>query len=118
VEKLRRNRPLNSLKAQCREVAVRSQRKASQVGERANESHGETFLYFVESSRGKRMDEILGKYFTRFREPLDLLEVKGSYSVSMERIQRSGGAVPLIQVSQGRWIVHEITYRDLVTKVS
>jgi hypothetical protein len=64
------------------------------------------------------MDEILGRDFTRFREPLDLPEVQGSYSVSVERIQSSGGAMPLIQVGQGCWIVHEIAYRDLVTKVS
>ena len=74
-KKLRRNRPLSSLKAKCREVAVGSRKVASQVGERANESRGETFLYFVESSRGERKDKIFGKDFTRFQEPLDLPEV-------------------------------------------
>jgi hypothetical protein len=86
VEKLRRNRPLNSLKAKCREVVVGSRKEASQVGERANESRGETFLYFAESSRGEWTDEIFGKDFTRFREPLDLPEVQGSYSAGVERI--------------------------------
>jgi hypothetical protein len=59
VEKLRRNRPLNSLKGKCREAAMESLREASQVGERANESRGETLLHFVESSKGERTVEIL-----------------------------------------------------------
>jgi hypothetical protein len=118
VEKLRRNRPLNSLKAKCREVAVGSRRKASQVDERANESRGETLLYFAEFSRGEWTDKIFGRDFTKFREPLDLPEVQGSYSTGMERIQSLGGTAPSIQVGQGRWIVHKIAYRDLVRKVS
>jgi hypothetical protein len=84
----------------------------------SNESCGETLLYFAESSRGERTDEIFGRDFTKFRELLDLPEVQGSYNAGMERIQRLGGVAPLIQVSQGCWIVHEITYRDLVRKVS
>jgi hypothetical protein len=62
------------------------------------------------------MDEIFGRDFTKFREPLDLLEVQGSYNVGVERIQSSGGAAPLIQVGHSHWIVHEIVYRDLVRK--
>jgi hypothetical protein len=73
----------------------------------ANGSRGETLLYFAESSRGERMDEILGRDFVRFREPSDLSEVQISHSVGVERISSSGRAAPLIQVSQGRWIVHE-----------
>jgi hypothetical protein len=92
--------------------------EASQVGERANESRGETLLYFAESSRGEQTEEIFGIYFTKFRESLDLPEVQGSYSIGVERIQSSGGASPLIQVDQIHWIVHEIMYRDLVTKDS
>jgi hypothetical protein len=65
-KKLRRNRPLNSLKVNCREVSVGSQRKASQVGERENESRGETLLYFTESSRGEWTEEIFGRDFTKF----------------------------------------------------
>jgi hypothetical protein len=59
VEKLRRNRPLNSLKDKCREAAVESRREASQVGEQVNESRGETLLHFVDSQRGERTVEIL-----------------------------------------------------------
>jgi hypothetical protein len=59
---LRRNRPLNPLKAKCREVAVGSRRKASQVGERANESRGETLLSSQnpqgENGRTKSLEEI------------------------------------------------------------
>jgi hypothetical protein len=117
-KKLRRNRPLNSLKAKCREVDVGSREEASQVDEQENGSHRETLLYFAESSRGERTDEIFGGDFTRFREPLDLLEVQVSYSVGVERIQSSGGVTPWTQVSQGRWIVHEIVHRDLMRKVS
>jgi hypothetical protein len=109
---------LNSLKAKCREFSVGSRRKVSQVGERANRSRGETLGYFAESSRRERTNEIFGRGFTRFQEPLDLPEVQGSYSASVRRIQSSGGVAPLIQVSQGRWIVHGIAYRDLVRKVS
>jgi hypothetical protein len=118
VENLRRNRPLNSLKAKCREVVIGGRRKASQVGERAKESRGETLLYFVESSRGERTDEIFGRDFMKLRELLDLPEVQVSYSTGVERIQSSRGEASLIQVGQGRWIVHEIAYRDLVRKVS
>jgi hypothetical protein len=64
------------------------------------------------------MDEIFGRDFMKFQELLDLPEVQGSYIAGVERIQSSGGAAPLIQVGQGRWIVHEITYQDLVRKVS
>jgi hypothetical protein len=96
VENLRRNRPLNSLKDKCREVAIGSRRKVSQVGERANESRGETLFYFTESSRGEWTDEIFRRDFRRFREPLDLPEAQGSYSAGVERIQSSGGATPLI----------------------
>jgi hypothetical protein len=59
MEKLRRNRPSNSLKVKCREATVESQREASQVGERANDSRGEKLLRFAESSKGERTDEIL-----------------------------------------------------------
>jgi hypothetical protein len=59
VEKLRRNRPLNSLKAKCREATVGSRRKVSQFGELANESRGEMLLHFAESSKGERTVEIL-----------------------------------------------------------
>jgi hypothetical protein len=52
-----------------------------------------------------------------FREPLDLPEAQGSYIIDVERIQSSGGTAPLIQVGQGRWIVHEIAYWDIVRKV-
>jgi hypothetical protein len=72
VEKLRRNRPLNSLKGKCREVVVGSLREVSQVGERANESHGKKLLPFVESSKGKRTDEIFGEDFTKFQGTLYL----------------------------------------------
>jgi hypothetical protein len=118
VGKLRRNRPLKSLKAKCREVTVGIRRKASQVGELTNESRGETLLYFTKSSRGERTKEIFGRDFTKFRESLDILEVQGSYSVGVERIQSSGGVAPFIQAGQRRWIVHEIAYRDLMRKVS
>jgi hypothetical protein len=118
VENLRRNRPLNSLKTKCREVAVGGQKKALQVGERENESRGETLLYFTESSRGEWTDGIFGRDFTKFRESLDLPEVQGSYNASVERIQSSGGAAPLIQVGQVRFIVHDIANQDLVRRVS
>jgi hypothetical protein len=115
--KLRRSRPSNSSKDKCREVVVEI--RGSVAGWRAsNESRGETLLYFVESSRENGRTKSFGGDFTRFREPLDLPEVQGSYSAGVERIQSSGGAAPLIQVGQGRWIVHEIAYRDLVRKVS
>ena len=61
---------------------------------------------------------IFGRDFTKFQEPLDLPEVQGSYNANVEKIQSSGGAAPLIQFGQGCWIVNEITYRDLVRKVS
>jgi hypothetical protein len=51
VEMLKMNRPLNSLKGKCREAVGRSLREASQVGEWANESRGETLLCFVENHR-------------------------------------------------------------------
>jgi hypothetical protein len=109
---------LSSLKNKRREAIVGSRRKASQVGERENESHGETLLYFAKSLRGERTDEIFGGDFTKFQESLDLPKVKGSYNTSVERIQSSGGVAPLIQVGQSCWIVHEIVYRDLVRKDS
>jgi hypothetical protein len=64
------------------------------------------------------MDEIFGGDFTKFRELLDLPEARGSYSISVERIQSSRGEAPLIQVSQSHWIIHKIAYQDLVRKVS
>jgi hypothetical protein len=85
VRKLRRNRPLNSLKGECREAAVESRGEASQIGEAVNESRGEALIHFAESSKGERTDEIFGGDFTKFREPLDLPEVRGSYSASVER---------------------------------
>jgi hypothetical protein len=117
VEKIRRNRPLNSLKARCREVSIESWKEASQVGEQENGSCRETLLYFAESSRGEWTDEIFGRDFTRFQEPLDLPEVQVSYNTGVERVRSLGGAVSLIQVGQIHWIVHEIVHQDLVRKV-
>jgi hypothetical protein len=51
VENLRRNRPLSSLQDKCREVVVESLRETSQVGERENESCGETLLHFEDFIR-------------------------------------------------------------------
>jgi len=41
--------------------------EALQVGERANDSRGETLLHFTESSKGERMNENIWR---RFREVL------------------------------------------------
>jgi hypothetical protein len=97
---------------------VESRGEASQIGEAGNESHGEALIHFIESSKGEWTNEIFGGDFMKFRESLDLPEVRGSYNRSAERIQSSGGAAPLIQVGQGCWIIHEISYRDLMRKVS
>jgi hypothetical protein len=63
VEKLRRNRPLNSLKAKCREAAVRSRGEASQACKKAKESCGETHFHFMDytrkNGRSKSSEEIL-----------------------------------------------------------
>jgi hypothetical protein len=71
----------------------------------------------VDFHREERTDEIIRGDFARFREPLDLSEMQGGYSAGVERIQSSGEVAPFIQDGQGRWIVHEIAYRDLVRKV-
>jgi hypothetical protein len=59
--------------------------KRRRLAKRANESRGEALIHFAESSKGERTDEIFGGDFTKFREPLDLPEVRGSYSASVER---------------------------------
>jgi hypothetical protein len=53
-KKLRRNRPLNSLKDKRRKDSIGSLREASQVCEQVNESRGEILRHFVDCIRKKR----------------------------------------------------------------
>jgi hypothetical protein len=59
--------------------------KRRRLAKWANESRREALLLFAESLKGEWTDEIFGGGFTKFREPLDLPEVRGSYSASVER---------------------------------
>jgi hypothetical protein len=59
VENLRRSRPSNSLEDKRREAAIESLREVSQVGEKVNESRGETLLHFVDCIRKSRWSKSL-----------------------------------------------------------
>jgi hypothetical protein len=83
---------------------MENRREASQVERAANESFGETLLHFAESSEGEQTDEIFGGDFMKFHGPLDLMEVQGGYSVSVEEVRSSGGAESLIPSHKNRQI--------------
>jgi hypothetical protein len=74
------------MKDKCREVEIGSLGEASQVEERVNESRGKTLLHFTALEKGRTNDEIFGEDCTKFRGPLDLTEVRGGYSVSVEEV--------------------------------
>jgi hypothetical protein len=70
---------------------MESLREASQVGERANTSCGETLLHFTKSSKEEWTVKILWGGFAKFRGLFNLMEVQGGYSVSVEEVRSSGG---------------------------
>jgi hypothetical protein len=92
------------LKDKHREGALKVLREASQVGEQVNESRGETLLHFMDfirkNGRSKSSEEIsrssVGRWISQRCKELQC---------KCGKVLSSGGAEPLIQVSQGRWII-------------
>jgi hypothetical protein len=84
VNKLRRYRTLNTHEGSTRSWCLECLQEASQVSEQADKFCGRTRRHFGGLRKGERMVEILRGDFMKFRGPLDLAEVQGGYSVSVE----------------------------------
>jgi hypothetical protein len=92
MNKLRRYRTLRNHPREEQGVgALKILQEASQVSEQVDKFCGRTHRHFGGLRKGERTEKILWGDFVKFCGPLDLTEVQGGYSVSVEEVRAQEG---------------------------